>query len=157
MLERRDTRKERGKDGGQKLENVSWERDGDETKDLLINIKRKRRKAVKNELCPRLFSGDYKHRRLIVHFSSSTSSDPLCPHLGLGTHMRIHAVFARCLQVSSVYSMCACPCGHNFITVWEDFTLHLLNNIVKRKDSFHTVCQGDNANCIFHNEMNLRS
>lgn len=47
MLERRDTRKERGKDGGQKLENVSWERDGDETKDLLINIKRGRRKAVK--------------------------------------------------------------------------------------------------------------
>lgn len=47
MLERRDTRKERGKDGGQKLENVSWERDGDETKYLLINIKRGRRKAVK--------------------------------------------------------------------------------------------------------------
>lgn len=154
MLEGRESKKERGQ-----LEEVGWESDGIETKALLINIKREKRKAAKKELRPSLLSGGCKHRskRLIMYLSSSTSSCPLCPHLSPGTHTRIHAVFARCVQVSSEYRMWACPMWPGLHHSTGTFYTSPLKQYGKERDSLHTVSKRDKPKCIFYDKMNHSS
>lgn len=86
-----------GRAGGANLENINIGRDGGETKELLINIQRGGRRAVKMDSAqgPPGLDKQRRNERMIVCLSSSPSSDPHCC-LGLGTHMRICAAFDRC-------------------------------------------------------------